>query len=58
MSKHERQDDKNKYEGNGYDPNRPVPQKIPAANTGSRIWTIKIKTRTRRSDHHGAVVMG
>lgn len=55
MSRHEQDDDRKKYEGNGHDPNRPVPEKIRAASTGSRTRTIK--TRTQRSDQHGAVVV-
>ena len=34
MSRHEREDDQRKYEGNGHDPNRPVPQKDPSGKHG------------------------
>ena len=27
MSRHEKDDDKKRYEGNGHDPHRPIPQK-------------------------------
>ncbi len=29
MSKHEKQDDKDRYDKNGYDPDRPIPGKDP-----------------------------
>jgi hypothetical protein len=34
MSRHEQEDDRKKYEGNGHDPNRPVPQKDPGGKHG------------------------
>jgi hypothetical protein len=30
MSKHEKQDDEDKYKGNGHDPNRPIPPGDPS----------------------------
>ncbi|MBV9012116.1 MAG: hypothetical protein JO272_08700 [Pseudonocardiales bacterium] len=34
MSKHEKEDDAKKYEGNGYDPQRPIPPKDPGGKHG------------------------
>ena len=34
MSRHEKDDDKKRYEGNGHDPRRPVPQKDPGGKHG------------------------
>lgn len=34
MTRHEKQDDKDKYEGNGHDPNRPIPRKDPGGKHG------------------------
>ncbi len=34
MSRHEKDDDRKKYEGNGHDPNRPVPEKDPGGKHG------------------------
>jgi hypothetical protein len=34
MSKHGKEDDAKKYEGNGYDPHRPIPSKDPGGKHG------------------------
>jgi hypothetical protein len=34
MNRHERQDDQDKYAGNGHDPNRPIPHEDPSGKHG------------------------
>ncbi len=35
MSKHKKQDDEDKYSGNGYDPTRPIPSEDPGGEHGN-----------------------
>jgi hypothetical protein len=47
MSKHEQQDDKDKYLNNGHESHRPPPREDPVASMGSRTRTIKtMRVRT------------
>jgi hypothetical protein len=55
MSRHGKEDDKKKYEGNGHDPNRPVPRKDPGGKHGKP--DTDDKDEGPRSDQHSAVVV-